>query len=168
MYGTWESNCAELPRYLNELLYTNPNTIVRFLIDGPPDEKGVDTFKYVFWAFGLAIRAYTMCVLIICIDGTHLKGSYNGKLLLAFAKNANNQVLPIAFAIVDNETNASWTWFLEMFQQHVVQYRKICVISDHHPGILHVMGIYTSQYGWEHRYYLRHVRSNLMKHCPRI
>ncbi|XP_071704512.1 uncharacterized protein [Rutidosis leptorrhynchoides] len=114
-----------------------------------------------------AIRAYTMCVPIICIDGTHLKGSYNGKLLLAVAKNANNQVLPIAFSIVDNETNASWTWFLEMFQQHVVQNRKICVISDRHSGILHAMGICTSQYGWEHRYCLRHIRSNLMKRYPR-
>ncbi|XP_071694740.1 uncharacterized protein [Rutidosis leptorrhynchoides] len=161
MYGTWESNFADLPRYVNELQHTNPDTIVEFLY-GPRVENGVDTFKYVFWAFGPAIRAYSQCIPIICIDGTHLKGAYNGKVLTAVGKNANNQILPVAFAIVDNESNKSWTWFLGLLQLHVVGNRKLCVISDRHQGILHAMSLQT--YGWEHRYCLRHIRSNVMKH----
>ncbi|XP_071695248.1 uncharacterized protein [Rutidosis leptorrhynchoides] len=97
---------------------------------------------------------------MICIDGTHLKGSYKGKLLTAVAKNANNQLLPIAFALVDEESNESWVWFLQMLQENVIGNEKLCVISDRHPCILPAMGGQT--YGWEHRYCLRHICSNLL------
>ncbi|XP_071734853.1 uncharacterized protein [Rutidosis leptorrhynchoides] len=155
-----QSNLAELPTYVDELLHTNPDTIVQ-LVFGPQVEYGVHTFKYVFWAFGLTIMAYQQCIPIVCIDGTHLKGNYIGKMLTAVARNANGQVLLVAFAVVDSQSNESWVWFLEMFQTHVnVSKRDLCVISDRHVGILNAMA--NQQYGWHHRYCLHHIRSNLM------
>ncbi|XP_071699155.1 uncharacterized protein [Rutidosis leptorrhynchoides] len=132
LFGTWQSNLAELPTYVDELLHTNPDTIVRWMF-GPQVEYGVHTFKYVFWAFGPAIMAYQQCIPIVCIDGTLLKGNYIGKMLTTVAKNANGQILHVAFAVVDNESNES---------------------------ILNAMA--NQQYGWHHRYCLRHIRSNLM------
>ncbi|CAA0806651.1 Unknown protein, partial [Striga hermonthica] len=32
-------------------------------------------FRFVFWAFGPATRTFYLCLLIISIDGTHLRGS---------------------------------------------------------------------------------------------
>ncbi|CDP20263.1 unnamed protein product [Coffea canephora] len=40
-----------------------------------------------------------MCRLIICVDGTHLRGEYKGKLLVAVTQDANNKILSIAYAI---------------------------------------------------------------------
>ncbi|XP_071704444.1 uncharacterized protein [Rutidosis leptorrhynchoides] len=71
---------------------------------------------------------------MICIHGTHLKGSYKGKLLIAVGKNANNQIIPIAFALIDEESNESWVWFLQMLQENVIGNEKLFVISDRYPG----------------------------------
>ena len=56
---------------------------------------------------------------VICIDATHLRGTYKGKILMAVTKNANNMILPLAYAVVDEETNNSWRWFLQMFAENV-------------------------------------------------
>ncbi|XP_071686852.1 uncharacterized protein [Rutidosis leptorrhynchoides] len=139
LFETWESNFIQLANYLNELVSTNPDTIVVFE-NGPEIEEGFETFKFVFWAFGPAIKAYKRPMPIICIDGTHLK--------------------------VDEEINESWVWFLKMLQENVVGNGKLCVISDRNPGILHAMGAQT--YGWEHRYCLCHIRSNLLSKYTKV
>ena len=90
IYGSWESNFEKLPRYIEALTSSNPNTIVHWSHD-PNSLSSAYTFKYIFWAFGPAIEAFTHCIPVICVDGTHLKGSYKGKLLTAVTKDANNQ-----------------------------------------------------------------------------
>ncbi|XP_071700380.1 uncharacterized protein [Rutidosis leptorrhynchoides] len=105
--------------------------------------------------------AYQQCILIVCIYGNHLKGNYIGKMLTAVAKNANRQIMYVAFAVVDSESNKSWAWFWNIFQTHVNHSnRDLCVIFDCHVGILNVMA--NQKYSWHHRYCLRHIRSNLM------
>ncbi|XP_027103276.1 uncharacterized protein [Coffea arabica] len=104
---------------------------------------------------------------IICVDSTHLRGEYKGKLLIAVTQDANNKILPIAYAMVDEETISSWSWFLEQLRYNVALDRHpICVISDSHNGIIYTMTHFDY---WEeplayHRFCLRHVRSNLMTH----
>ncbi|XP_071739118.1 uncharacterized protein [Rutidosis leptorrhynchoides] len=106
-YETCKSNFAELSKYVDELVHTNQDTIVRWVF-GPQLEYGVHILKYVFWEFDPAIMAYQKCIPIGCIDGTHLKGNYIGNMLTTVAKNANGQILPVAFALVDSEMNESW------------------------------------------------------------
>ncbi|XP_076903752.1 uncharacterized protein LOC143558889 [Bidens hawaiensis] len=51
--------------------------------------------------------------------------------------DGNNLILPLAFAIVENESYASWSWFLDNVKKHVVKDREgICLISDRHASIL--------------------------------
>jgi len=45
---------------------------------------------------------------LIGLDGCFLKGMCPGHLLAAIGKDGNNQMLPIAFVIVDAETKESW------------------------------------------------------------
>jgi hypothetical protein len=42
-----------------------------------------------------------------------LKGPHKGQLLAAISRDANNQMYPVAFAVVEAEVKYSWTWFLE-------------------------------------------------------
>lgn len=162
-FGDWDSNFVQLPKYIAALERSNPNTVVQWLFH-PRSSANVKIFKYVFWAFGPAIEAFHKCRPVICIDGTHLRGTYKGKLLVAVTKDANNKILPIAFAIVDEETVESWSWFLVQFRLFVAQNRSLCVISDRHGGIIHAM---ENLEDWQepfayHRFCLRHVRSNFM------
>ena len=58
--------------------------------------------------------------------------------MIAMVTNANQKVLPIAFAIVDKESGPSWRWFLESPRisiGHVIPNEGICIISDRHKGI---------------------------------
>nr|XP_043625636.1 uncharacterized protein LOC122597068 [Erigeron canadensis] len=160
--GTWPSNFDALPKYVAELQRANPDTIVEWL-HSPTSSSHIHTFKYVFWAFGPAIRAFQRCIPVIFVDGTHLKGSYKGKLLTVVTKNANGQLLSVAYGLVDEESNESWGWFLNLFEEHVGSQRQgdLCIISDRHQDILNAVSQID---GWHHRYCLRHVCSNVNSH----
>ncbi|KAD3337360.1 hypothetical protein E3N88_32880 [Mikania micrantha] len=71
IYGSWESNFEELPRYIAALQESNPGTIVEWF-HSPTGSSQCYTFKYVFWAFGPAIKTFLNCQPILSVDGTHL------------------------------------------------------------------------------------------------
>ena len=48
-----------------------------------------------------------------------LKGLMKGQLLVALGRDGNNQMFPIAWAVVDKETNESWSWFIENLQANL-------------------------------------------------
>ncbi|KAL3502784.1 hypothetical protein ACH5RR_037233 [Cinchona calisaya] len=138
-YKSWASNFQQLPQYVAELLRSNPQTVVQWL-HHPNSIEDVKIFKYIFWAFRPSIDAFHMCRPVLCVDGTHLRGEYRGKLLIAVALDTNNQILPVAYAIVDEETIQSWGWFMEQLRHHVVRdLETVCIISDRHRGIVNDM-----------------------------
>ena len=42
------------------------------------------------------------------LDGFFFKGATNGELLCAIGRDANSQMYPIAWAVVEKENNESW------------------------------------------------------------
>ncbi|KAK4393952.1 hypothetical protein Sango_1866000 [Sesamum angolense] len=77
------------------------------------------------------------------------------------------KLLPIAFALVDEESLASWRWFLEMLAKHLLPNDddRVCLISDRHSGL--ISGInYVPAFKFPrgvHRFCLRHMCSNFNK-----
>ena len=55
------------------------------------------------------------------LDGTHVKLPNGGQILTAQGRDANNNLFPIAFALVGSENANSWTWFLELLVQSIGQ-----------------------------------------------
>ena len=77
----------------------------------------------------------------------------------------NNQLLPLAFAIIEGENIDSWEWFLACIRNRVTQQTGICVISDKHPDIMAAMS--DPHLGWVtpyayNRICMRHLASNFM------
>ncbi|CAL5324459.1 unnamed protein product [Camellia sinensis] len=121
--------------------------------------------NYVFWAFKLAIEGFKYCRPVICIDGTHLYGKYEGKIVAATAVTAADKIIPLAFAVVDKEMIESWGWFITLLRRHVCRDREgVTLISDQHIALLSVLSrIWDNpavQPRGYHRYCLRHVCSN--------
>ncbi|CAA0813214.1 MuDR family transposase, partial [Striga hermonthica] len=153
--------------FIAALQRANPGTVVEWeWQDGEMARRSRDReFKFVFWAFGLAIRTFHLCPPIISIDGKHLRaGSYKGKLLVAIAQTTNKRLLPVAYAIVDEESTASWSFFLTHLRNHVLSDRQICLHSDRDNSILSVVDLLEA---WHephafHRICLRHLRSNVV------
>nr|GEY34104.1 hypothetical protein [Tanacetum cinerariifolium] len=74
------------------------------------------------------------------------------------------RILPLAFGIAENESYASWFWFLFNVKKHVVkESERICLISDRHAGILKVVNEQGSPWlepcGF-HRYCFQHFINN--------
>lgn len=57
------------------------------------------------------------CRPILGVDGCHLKGPYPGILLSAVGKDGNNNIFPVAWALVEVENSETWCWFLELLVQ---------------------------------------------------
>ncbi|TYK30585.1 protein FAR-RED ELONGATED HYPOCOTYL 3-like [Cucumis melo var. makuwa] len=65
-------------------------------------------FLYFFMALFASITGWKHYRLVISIDGTSLKNQYgDGTLLSASAPDANDQIFPLAFCVVDSENNSS-------------------------------------------------------------
>ncbi|XP_075507458.1 uncharacterized protein LOC142544283 [Primulina tabacum] len=152
--------------YFQNICVLCPNIIREQLWSGSISEPTIEmskTLNYVFWAFRPCVDEFRHCQKIISFEGTHLYTKYKQKMFIGVTLDANNQVLPLAFAIVGEETSDSWKWFLENLGRHVVRGENgVCHISDRHKGIVRAtedLPYFQSPYG-VHRFCLRHVCSN--------
>ena len=155
IYGDWAESYSYLRQYFAELTKTNPGSIGHVTTDE------FNLFDRAFWAFGPCIEGFVYCRPLLCIDGTHLYNKYKGTLLVATAVDANDQLFPLAYAIVESESTDSWGWFFACMQRfvHSVNNRSITFISDRMKGIPVAL-----QSKWrashKHRFCARHLKAN--------
>nr|GEV15572.1 hypothetical protein [Tanacetum cinerariifolium] len=106
------SQYDRLVDYAGELRKTNPGTTVHLCIDPLADGTHMFNSFYVFfhnikegWKAG--------CRMVIGLDGCFLKGVCQGELLSAIDRDGNNQIYPIAWAVVQVESTKRWEWFIK-------------------------------------------------------
>ena len=172
-FGSWEGSYSLLEPLLMGICHKNPGSKYQFLtspiidVNGEPMQLAVQ-FRAVAWAFGPCIEAFQYLRPVISIDACFLSGRYEGRLLIACGYDAENQLLPIAFAIVQKEDADNWGFFLQWLRNEVLGVNRfVCVISDQHKGIKAAL---TVDYGWTpelfvHRFCMQHVAENLVKNC---
>jgi hypothetical protein len=76
-----------------------------------PDILGPDDRQYffcVFWTFGQCIEAFKHYCDVLSIDGTFLIEKYECTFLIAIGIDADCQLVPLTFAIVEKENNGRW------------------------------------------------------------
>ncbi|KAK0599158.1 hypothetical protein LWI29_002843 [Acer saccharum] len=129
-YGTHEESFQLLPSFAYVLEQQNPGTITD--LQCTDDGK----FLYFFMSLGSSIRGFRRCMRpVIAVDGTHLKGRFEGTMFVATAQDGNEQVYPIAFGYDDSENNLSWEWFLECLRGALGHIDDLVFISDRHASI---------------------------------
>ncbi|BAF23783.2 Os08g0432600 [Oryza sativa Japonica Group] len=108
---------SKLFDYALELQRSNPGTSVHVALD-PEEEDHV--FQRFYVCFDACRRGFLEgCRRIIGLDGCFLKGPLKGELLSAIGRDANNQLYPIAWAVVEYENKDSWNWFLGHLQKDI-------------------------------------------------
>ncbi|XP_075075274.1 uncharacterized protein LOC142162670 [Nicotiana tabacum] len=70
-----------------------------------------DYFLYAFVAISTSINDWKYCRPVVIVDRTFLKSAYRGIMLTASTMDTTGSILPLAYAIVDSENEASWKWF---------------------------------------------------------
>uniref|UniRef100_A0A2N9IWN4 Zinc finger PMZ-type domain-containing protein n=1 Tax=Fagus sylvatica TaxID=28930 RepID=A0A2N9IWN4_FAGSY len=160
IYGDWGESYQLLPKFMKALIDSNPGTQVEWKTYWSED-AGSAIFESVFWAFGPSIQGFVHCRPVVCIDATHLYGKYEGKLMIAMTTDANNEIYPLAFVVMEKESKDTWRWFLRCLKKHVTKNRELCIISDRHGGILNAMKWSKLQpLNAYHRFCIRHLVSN--------
>ncbi|XP_039118718.1 uncharacterized protein LOC120254745 [Dioscorea cayenensis subsp. rotundata] len=150
--------------YAKKVLVTNPGSVAIIENDSP-------RFKRAFFAFKACVIDFKIgCRPLLYLDGTHLLGKYGGTLLGATGKDGNDGFFHVAFAIVDNETDANWTWFLSKLGDTIYdddEYVKLIMfISDRSKGLINAVAkVLPSS---PHAYFLRHLEANFMKANVRL
>jgi MULE transposase domain/SWIM zinc finger len=141
-----------------------PGTAVKWKFQDADEGTSTRVMKYVFWSFGPCIHSFRGCRPVLSVDGTHLRGAYKGKLLIAVCKTSNNNIMPVAFAVVDEESHPSWRWFLECLRFYVLGGRSTCIISDRDRGVISAMKTMLERHPnmGVHRFCLEHVKANLL------
>jgi hypothetical protein len=111
------------------------------------------------------VASFAHCTPIISVDATFLIGKYKGILMVAVGMTAENQLLPLAFALVEGEHNESLSWFLGLVRKEVVSPgRSICMILEYHRGFLNCAKVHIEGYPpLIHRWCSRHFAVNIWK-----
>ncbi|KAL0551373.1 hypothetical protein IC582_010459 [Cucumis melo] len=121
----WSEESSTSEEYGEALKFTNPGTIFHMeLEDGR-------FFKYLFMAVGACVRGFLNCIRpVIVMDGTFLKNKYRGQLIVAICLDGNNQIYPLAFGVVDRETDDSIQWFLEKLKGAIGEVPNLGFVTD--------------------------------------
>ncbi|KAL5563844.1 hypothetical protein UlMin_033591 [Ulmus minor] len=100
--GSPEDSFPLLLSYLHMLKVRNPGTVTHIEVD--ENKK----FKFLFVAHGVAIRGFLVMRKVIELDGTFLKSTCKGTLLIATCQDGYFHCYPIAWGVVDIERDESW------------------------------------------------------------
>jgi hypothetical protein len=121
--GSFRDQYTRIHDYTHELMRSNPESTMRVsTMPYQGTEEDLERPGAVlcphFQRMYICLKAYEdsffKCRPIIGLDGSFLKGYYGGQLLAAIGRDPNDQMLPIAFDVVEGETKESWKWFLEL------------------------------------------------------
>ncbi|XP_073219670.1 uncharacterized protein [Cicer arietinum] len=170
IYGNWEKSYNQLPQWLLVMQTFAIGTKIEMETIPAYHENslinGIRIFHRLFWAFVPCISAFKFCKPIVQVDGTWLYGKYKGTLLVAVAQDGDDNVIPIAYALVEGETKEGWSFFLRNLRKYVTPQPNICMISDRHESIKSAYN--DPNNGWQdppskHMFCVRHISQNFAR-----
>ncbi|KAK8673643.1 hypothetical protein V6N13_111964 [Hibiscus sabdariffa] len=103
--------------YVFALRSVDPNGTFELMVERPTEVEK-PKFRRLYVCFGALKEGFKkFCRPIISLDGCYLKGSFKGEILSVVGRDGNNQIFPIAWALVEMENRDTWTWFLQNIQK---------------------------------------------------
>ncbi|GJU73531.1 FAR1-related sequence 10 [Tanacetum coccineum] len=98
---------------------------------------------------------------LLGLDGAFMKGPFLVQVLVAVELDSNNEIYPLAYALVEDESKSSWCWFLQCLGDDIDLHpnSNFTFISDRQKGIITtIKTIFPSA---KHIYCLRHIHENM-------
>jgi hypothetical protein len=116
LYGKVADHYNNLGSYMAELERADGQVHMELVTEQIP--RSPDIFKRMYVSFPALTQGFARgCRPIMCLDGCFLKTYLGGMLLCAVGRDGNNQMFPIAWAVVEAENNSSWSWFLDIVKK---------------------------------------------------
>ncbi|KAJ9557003.1 hypothetical protein OSB04_011617 [Centaurea solstitialis] len=135
--GGLKEHYAKLSDYRAEILRTNPGSTINMVVNTMSSGNNYFSSYYICFK-GVKDGWIKGCRKIISFDGCFLKGVCDGQLLAAMGRDANNQIFPLAWAVVSVENKENWKWFVNLLSEDIGMKEgfRPTIISDQHKGIL--------------------------------
>ncbi|XP_016186136.1 uncharacterized protein LOC107627831 [Arachis ipaensis] len=173
--GTFREQYKRIYDYAHEVMRANPGSSVRIQVQRFPEqdnaaESSSMTSYCIFQRIYICLEAckqnFSHCRSFIGLDGCFLKTPQGGQLLTAIGWDPNDQMLLLAYAVVEVETKDSWTWFLHHLASDIgiEKMGRTTFMSDQQKGLLPAYDEVIP--GVENRFCVRHLYSNFRKKFP--
>ncbi|XP_073137771.1 uncharacterized protein [Henckelia pumila] len=137
IHGTEKGSYDKLRWYCHAVKETNPGSYAEYEID-----TVTNRFDRLFICFHACLVGFVCgCRPLIFLDGTHIKNKYKGSILVVVAKDANDDLFTLAYAVVDAENDCNWHWFCNRLKdvlasKNVTFFHSFTFFSDRHPGLI--------------------------------
>ncbi|KAI3845365.1 hypothetical protein MKX03_001739 [Papaver bracteatum] len=134
--GSFEEEYRLLPQYCDQIKRTNPGSIAS--VYGNPLDS---CFQRLFVSFQASIFGFVnSCRPLLGLDRTLLKSKYLGTILFATGFDGDGALFPLAFGVVDEESDDNWMWFLSelhnLLEVNTENMPMLTILSDRHKGIV--------------------------------
>ncbi|XP_050219968.1 uncharacterized protein LOC126670310 [Mercurialis annua] len=161
--GSLESHYTRFRAYDAEMRRVDPEGLFCFHFISDPT-TGTPIFQRYYVGFSSLRKGFKAgCRAVLCVDGCFLKTLVVGVLLSAIARDANNQMYPVAWAIAEAENEETWTWFMELLISDIGfgEGLYLTLISDQQKGLKNAINKVVPLA--EHRNCARHIYANWKK-----
>ncbi|KAL4295177.1 hypothetical protein GQ457_12G023610 [Hibiscus cannabinus] len=163
--GNYKYEFKRLFDYANALRRADTDGTIDLLVERPtPNHR--PRFRRFYVCFSAMKRGFRECCRpFVSLDGCFLKGMLEGALLVAVGRDANNQMYPIAWALVESETKYSWGWFVENLRTdlHMMNGERFTIMSYMQKASGLIDAVSTVIPECEHRFCARHWFANWKK-----
>ncbi|XP_072087129.1 uncharacterized protein [Arachis hypogaea] len=129
-------------------------------------DYGYELLRRIYVCLEACKQSFQHCRSFIGLDRCFLKTPQGGQLLTAIGWDSNDQMLPIAYAVVEVETKDSWIWFLNHLASDIgiEKMKRSTFMSDQQKSLLPtyedvILGV-------DNRFCVRHLYSNFRKRFP--
>ena len=75
------------------------------------------------------------CRPYLAVDATALNGRWKGQLVAASAIDGHNWLFPVAYGVLEVESEESWTWFLQKLHDVIGSPRGLTIHTDACKGL---------------------------------
>lgn len=156
LQGSFKEAYTQLPYFCEKIKETNPGSIATF------STKEDSSFHRLFVSFHASIVGFQRgCRPLLFLDDTPLNSKYQGVLLAATAADGDDGIFPVAFAVVDADTDENWHWFLTELKSAISTSEQITFVADFQNGVKNSLAeVFDKCY---HCYCLRHLAEKLNK-----
>nr|GMD12044.1 uncharacterized protein LOC109165518 [Ipomoea batatas] len=158
LQGSYKEAYSQLPLFCEKIMETNPGSLATFTT------KEDSSFHRLFVSFHASLYGFEQgCRPLLFLDGIFLKSKYQGNLLVATAADGNDSAFPVAFAVVDTESDDNWHWFLLQLKTALSMCRGITFVADREKGLKKSIADIFQNEDVFHGYCIRYLSEQLIR-----
>ncbi|GMH07706.1 hypothetical protein Nepgr_009546 [Nepenthes gracilis] len=156
LQGSYREAYSQLPIFCEKIMESNPGSLATFTT------KEDSSFHRLFVSFYASLYGFQQgCRPLLFLDSIALKSKYQGMLLAATAADGDDEVFPVAFAVIDAETDDNWRWFLLQLKSALLTSNSITFVADRRKGLKEsILEIFDNAY---HGYCLQYLTEELIR-----